>query len=144
MKFERLKEIADLIHKYLPQCKTIGCFARVTDINLKTDDELNTLHKLGYDSITMGVEPGDEEILKFMNKGYSAEETELEKLAELKTLIGNLNIPVFFATLGASNAIFVQGQLTNEKAKMVTYLEKMCKTQNESELRHYRTHLKHL
>lgn len=35
LKFERLKEIANLIHKYLPQCQTIGCFARVTDIALK-------------------------------------------------------------------------------------------------------------
>lgn len=67
-----------------------------------------------------------------------------EKLEELKILIQNLNIPVYFATLGASNALFVEGQLPKDKAEMVTYLEKTCKTQNESELRHYRTHLKHL
>lgn len=217
LKFKRLKEIADLIHKYLPECQTIGCFARVTDITLKTEDELKALHELGYDSITIGVETGDGEILEFMNKGYTpeeiitqshrlddanikynyfyltgisgagrekigavetakvfnqtnpqiigssmitiypeselftevqagnwSEETELEKLEELKTLIENLDIPVFFATLGASNAIFVQGQLPKDKAEMVTYLQKMCKTQKESELRHYRTNLKHL
>lgn len=217
MKFERLKKIADLIHKYLPECQTIGCFARITDITLKTDDELKALNKLGYDMITIGVETGDQETLEFMNKGYKAdeiitqshrlddanikynyfyitglagagrgtigaletakifnqtnpqiigssmltvypeselfsdiqagnwsEETELEKLEELKTLIENLDIPVFFATLGVSNAIFVQGQLPNDKVKMVSYLEKMCKTQNESRLRHYRTNLAHL
>lgn len=217
LKFERLKEIANLIHKYLPQCQTIGCFARVTDIALKTDEELIDLHKLGYDSITIGVETGDGEILEFMNKGYPpeeiiiqshrlddakikynyfylagisgagrgkigametakvfnqthpqiigssmltiypeselfseiqagnwSEETELEKLEELKTLIINLNISTFFATLGASNAVFVNGHLPNDKAAMVNYLERICKTQNESELRHYRTHLKHL
>ncbi|EKQ52228.1 MULTISPECIES: radical SAM protein [unclassified Clostridium] len=217
LKFQRLKEIADLIHKYLPECKTIGCFTRVTDIALKTDDELKALQELGYDSLTIGVETGDGEILEFMNKGYSpeeiitqshrldaanikynyfylagisgagrgkigametakifnqtnpqiigssmltvypeselfaeiqsgkwAEETELEKLDELKTLIKNLNIPVYFATLGASNAIFVQGQLPKDKDEMVSNLEKMCKTQSESKLRHYRTHLKHL
>ena len=217
MKFERLKEIADLIHKYLPNCQTIGCFARITDITLKTDDELKALHELGYDSITIGVETGYGEILEFMNKGYTpeeiitqshrlddanikynyfyisglsgaergkigaletakvfnqthpqiigssmltiypdselfseiqagnwSEETELEKLEELKTLIENLDIPVYFATLGESNALFVQGQLPKDKAEMITYLEKMCKTQSESELRHYRTHLKHL
>ena len=48
-KFERLKEIADLIHKYLPECETIGCFSRVTDVTLKTDEELRELHHLGYD-----------------------------------------------------------------------------------------------
>lgn len=217
LKFQRLKEIADLIHKYLPECETIGCFSRVTDITLKTDDELRALHELGYDGLTIGMETGDEEILEFMNKGYKqeeiitqsqrldsanikynyfylagisgsgrgkigaletakvcnqthpqiigssmltvykeselsseiqagnwSEETELEKLEELKILIENLNIPVFFATLGASNAIFVQGQLPKDKPEMVAYLEKMCKTQNESELRHYRTNLRHL
>ena len=217
LKFERLKEIANLIHKYLPDCKTIGCFARVTDISLKTDEELKALHELGYDSLTIGVETGDGEILEFMNKGYQpeeiitqshrldasnikynyfylagisgagrgkigaletakvfnqthpqiigtsmltiyleselfaevqagnwSEETELEKLEELKILIENLDIPVFFATLGASNAIFVQGQLPKDKATMVDYLDNVCKIQKESELRHYRTHLRHL
>lgn len=217
LKFERLKEIADLIHKYLPTCQTIGCFSRVTDITQKTDDELRALHQLGYDSITIGAETGDGESLAFMNKGYSpqeiitqshrldaanikynyfylagisgagrgrigalettkifnqthpqiigssmlticpkselfaeiqagnwSEETELEKLDELRTLIENLDIPVFFATLGASNAIFVQGQLPKDKAAMVTYLTKMYKTQNELDLQQYRTNLKHL
>ncbi|GKX68984.1 radical SAM protein [Inconstantimicrobium mannanitabidum] len=217
LKYERLKEIAELIHKYLPNCKTIGCFARITDITLKTEDELNSLHELGYDGITIGVETGDGKTLEFMNKGYRpeeiitqshrldaanikynyfyltglsgagrgklsaletakvfnqthpqiigssmltvypeselfheiqagnwSEETEVGKLEELKTLIDNLNIPVYFSTLGASNALFVEGQLPKDKANMIAYLEKTCKTENESELRYYRTHLKHL
>lgn len=217
LNFKRLKEIAELIHKYLPQCKTIGCFARVTDIALKTDAELKALHELGYDGLTIGVETGDGEILEFMNKGYSPEDivnqshrldtakitynyfyltgisgagrekigpletakifnqthpqiigssmltiypeselftevkaghwiesTELEKLDELKTLIENLNIPVFFATLGESNAVFIQGQLPQDKTRMVHYLEKICQTHSESKLRHYRTNLQHL
>jgi hypothetical protein len=44
----------------------------------------------------------------------------------------------------ASKTSFVEGELPKDKATMVTYLEKTCKTQNEWELRHYRTHLKHL
>lgn len=217
LKFERLKYIADLIHKYLPDCKTIGCFARVTDIGFKTDEELDALHELGYDSITIGVETGDGESLEFMNKGYKpeeiiiqshrldkakirynyfyltgiagsgrakigalrsaeifnqanpgiigssmltvypeselyseikqgswAEESELEKLEELKVLIENLNIPTYFATLGASNAIFVEGRIPEDKGKMINYLEDMCRTQQESKLRNYRTNLRHL
>lgn len=217
LKFERLKNIADMIHKYLPECETIGCFARITDITSKKDDELRSLHELGYDSITIGVETGDREILEFMHKGYPPEaiitqshrldaasikynyfyltgisgagrgkigalesakvfnqthpqiigssmltiypeselsteiqagnwieETELEKLEELKILIENLDIPVYFATLGASNALFFEGQLPEDQAALSLYLENMCRTQNEMELRHYRTHLKHL
>ena len=72
LKFERLMEIADLVHKYIPSCKTIGSFARITDVTLKTDDELASLHKAGYDGLTIGIETGDDVALRFMNKGYLA------------------------------------------------------------------------
>lgn len=217
LKFELLRSIADLIHTYFPECKSIGCFSRVTDVSLKTEEQLSALHELGYDGITIGVETGYGKALEFMNKGYQpeeiitqchrlsasniqynffylagisgaghgqigaiesakvfnqtrpqiigssmltiypeselyqeiqagnwAEESELEKLHELKALIDHLNIPVFFASLGASNAIHVQGQLPKDKKAMLSYLEKICNTRSEQELRHYRTHLSHL
>lgn len=72
LKFDRLMAIADLIHKYFPANETIGCFARVTDVTLKTDDELAALHKAGYDGLTIGIETGDDEALRFMHKGYLA------------------------------------------------------------------------
>ena len=37
LKFDRLMKIADLVHKYIPSSRTIGCFARVTDVTLKTE-----------------------------------------------------------------------------------------------------------
>ena len=64
--------IADLIRKYIPSVKTIGCFARITDITLKSDEELASLHRAGYDGLTIGIETGDDEALRFMNKGYCA------------------------------------------------------------------------
>lgn len=70
LKAQRLLQIAELIKKYVPKNKTIGCFARITDITLKTDLELEQLHKAGYDGLTIGIETGDEEALQFMNKGY--------------------------------------------------------------------------
>ena len=175
LQFKRLKEISELIHQYFTECETIGCFARVTDVALKTDEELQELHGLGYDGITIGAETGDEAALDFMDKGYKVqdiaiqaerldnahitynffsltgvsgsgrgvegalesakifnmtrpkiigssmltiypeselygevqkgrwqEESELEKLEEVKALIEHLEIPVYFATLGAS------------------------------------------
>lgn len=72
LKFERLMEIANLVHKYIPSCKTIGSFARIIDVTLKTDDELDALHKVGYDGLTIGIETGDDVALRFMNKGYLA------------------------------------------------------------------------
>lgn len=72
LKTEKLLEIADLIKKYIPSCNTIGCFARVTDVTLKTDKELTKLRQAGYDGLTIGMETGDDDALRFMNKGYLA------------------------------------------------------------------------
>lgn len=72
LKYDRLMVIADLIHKYIPTSQTIGCFARVTDITLKSDDELLSLRNAGYDGLTIGIETGDDDALRFMNKGYLA------------------------------------------------------------------------
>lgn len=52
--------------------ETIGSFARVTDITLKTDEELSALRRAGYDGLTIGIETADDEALRFMNKGYLA------------------------------------------------------------------------
>lgn len=72
LKQERLVKIAELIQKYLPSVQTIGCFARITDIGLKSDEELSTLQRFGYDGITIGIETGDDTALEFMRKGYAA------------------------------------------------------------------------
>ena len=72
LKSERLMTIADLIRQYVPSIKTIGCFARITDVTLKSDEELASLHQAGYDGLTIGIETGDDEALRFMNKGYAA------------------------------------------------------------------------
>ena len=82
LSFSRLEAIAELIRTYLPSCRTIGCFARVTDAAAKTDGELRRLRELGYDGISIGVETGDGESLAFMNKGYRPEDI-VEQAARL-------------------------------------------------------------
>lgn len=217
LSFNRLNAIAERIHYYYPECDSIGCFSRITDIGLKSNKELKELSNLGYDGITIGVETGNDNALAFMDKGYTAheiieqtqrldaanisynffyltgisgagngeygaiesakifnqtnpkivgssmltiypesklyneiksgnwkEESELEKLEEIKTLISHLDIPVYFATLGASNAVRVEGNLPNDREKMISHLENVCHPDNESKLRVYRENLKHL
>nr|WP_300859506.1 radical SAM protein [uncultured Acetatifactor sp.] len=72
LKYDRLMEIAGLVHRYFPETETIGSFARVTDIALKTDEELAALRGTGYDGLTIGVETADDGALRFMEKGYLA------------------------------------------------------------------------
>ena len=74
LSFQRLRDISGLIREYFPQIGSIGCFARVTDVAMKSDEELAELRGLGYDGITIGVETGDGAALAFMNKGYGPED----------------------------------------------------------------------
>lgn len=74
LSFSRLKRIANLIHKYLPFVKSIGGYGRIDSLKNKTVEQLKELKELGYSGIVFGVESGDDRILKFMNKGYKADE----------------------------------------------------------------------
>lgn len=82
LKAKHLLEIADLVHEYFPGCESIGAFSRVTDVSLKTDEELRELAATGYDGLTIGIETGDDDALVFMNKGYKAEDI-VEQCARL-------------------------------------------------------------
>lgn len=70
LKFDLLMEISALVKRYFPSCESIGSFARITDIGLKSDEELQRLKSAGFDGLTIGMETADGEALHFMNKGY--------------------------------------------------------------------------
>lgn len=72
LSYDKLAAIAELVRKYLPSVKSIGSFARITDVTPKSDEELAKLRALGYDGLTIGIETGDDEALRFMNKGYTS------------------------------------------------------------------------
>lgn len=217
LKPERLERIAELIRTYFPLCASIGCFARVTDVTLKTDRELARLAQAGYDGITIGVESGDGEALAFMDKGYTPENIltqtrrldeagigyhffylagiagagktqesavrsaklfnqthprrigssmlivfpesrlyreiqagvwreagEREKLAEVRTLVERLDIPVIFAALGASNAVNLEGRLPEDREALLSALDQVLSRYSEAALHRYREELPHL
>ena len=84
LSYNRLLDLGFLIRKYLPECKSIGMFARVTDITTKSVEELKNLRHLGFNGITIGTESGDDIALSFMNKKTSSAETveNMKKLDE--------------------------------------------------------------
>ena len=79
---EKLRNIAYLAKQYLNRLRTIGCFARITDITPKSIQELKQLRSCGYNGITIGVETGDDEALTFMRKGYTSADI-LEQCSKL-------------------------------------------------------------
>jgi len=79
---KRLKPIAELIHKYLPQVEMISMYASINNIMGKTDEELAELNRLGIGDLWVGVETGLPDALAYLNKGANFEETyqQLERL----------------------------------------------------------------
>jgi len=70
----RLEEILKLINDNLPNINRIGTYANAKSILRKRVDELKTLRSLGLKIIYLGVETGNVELLKKINKGVTYEQ----------------------------------------------------------------------
>lgn len=80
---QRLLEIAELIHQYLPDAEVITAYASVKNIMSKTDAELKALADAGIGEINIGIESGLDDVLSFMNKGFTAAQAK-EQLLRLR------------------------------------------------------------
>lgn len=69
-----LLEILMKIEDLFPECERVGIYGRAKDILRKTDEELLELKAHGMGILYMGVESGNSEILKRINKGETREE----------------------------------------------------------------------
>lgn len=102
--YNKLVEIALLIHDYLPEVKNIGGFARITDIKAKTLAELKDLRRLGYDRISIGVESGDDITLEYMRKGYKAQDV-IEQCLKLQDAGIEYNFTYLNGLAGKGNGL---------------------------------------
>jgi coproporphyrinogen III oxidase-like Fe-S oxidoreductase len=78
LSFVQLKGIAEKIKEYLPKCETISMYARITNIQTKTPEELKALRSLGINQLYIGIETGHDETLTRMQKGNTAAEAVLQ------------------------------------------------------------------
>ena len=108
-----------------------------------TAEVFNQLHPKVIVSSMLTVYPTSE-LYQEIRDGNWTEETEIEKLYELRTLIGSLDIDTYFATMGASNCINVEGHLPKDRGRMVKWLDEVIGAVDEKELRRYRENLRHL
>lgn len=72
--YDHLMRIAELIGKHLPTVTSIGAYARVNDIANKSVEQLRSLKDAGYENLFIGIETGDDHLLKLMNKGFTSED----------------------------------------------------------------------
>ena len=70
---KRLVWILDRIREHLPWVRRVGAYANTKSIRLKTPEELVTLREKGLGILYLGVETGDEDLLRKIHKGTSAQ-----------------------------------------------------------------------
>jgi len=70
---KRLARILDLIREHIPWVKRVGAYANSKSIKMKSPENLNELREKGLGILYLGVESGDDEILKEIRKGSSAQ-----------------------------------------------------------------------
>ncbi|MBQ3302078.1 MAG: radical SAM protein [Eggerthellaceae bacterium] len=74
----RLAAIAQIIHQYLPNVRSIGSYASIRNIQDKTDSELAMLAQMGFSDLNIGLESGLDDVLLYMNKGYDSAEARFQ------------------------------------------------------------------
>lgn len=70
---KRLMWILDRIKEHLPWVRRVGAYANAKGIRMKTLEQLKELRENGLGILYLGVETGDEKLLKQIRKGTSAE-----------------------------------------------------------------------
>ena len=71
----KLNVYAEIIHKHIPGVAEISIQGRLSGAQRKSLDELKGLSDAGIKHLYIGMESGDEEALRLMNKGLTAQET---------------------------------------------------------------------
>ncbi len=74
VKPELLFEITEYCHKVHPNLEKVSAYAHARDIIKKSDEELSNLAKAGFTMVYVGIESGDDEVLKACKKGTNQDE----------------------------------------------------------------------
>jgi len=70
---QRLLQILKTIKQRLPWVTRVGSYANTKSLSMKSDDELKILRENGLGILYMGLESGDDQTLKAINKRANAE-----------------------------------------------------------------------
>ena len=96
----KLARVAEMMGEKLPQIRTIAMYASIRNIQEKTDEELRMLRRLGINELNIGVESGMDDVLDYMNKGYTAAEAKAE-LLRLKEAGFDYALNIIFGAAGS-------------------------------------------
>jgi radical SAM superfamily enzyme YgiQ (UPF0313 family) len=100
----RLVEIFFSIHKHIRSIKRVGCYANAKSILRKTPEDLVQLRKLGLKIVYLGVETGNEDLLKKINKGATYAQI-AEAGRRIKNAGINLSVTVLLGIGGIEKSV---------------------------------------
>ncbi len=100
--FPKLKEVLEYLKEKLPAVERVASYATAQDILRRSPEELAELRKLKLGIVYMGLESGDEEILKKIGKGVNPEQMVLA--ARRAKDAGILTSVIFILGIGGADA----------------------------------------
>ena len=100
----RLMGIFVSIHKHIRSMKRVGCYANAKSILRKTPEDLVQLRKLGLKIVYLGVETGNEDLLKKINKGATYAQI-VEAGRRIKNAGINLSVTVLLGIGGIEKSV---------------------------------------
>jgi len=77
VKPEMLSELTKYSYKIHPNLRKVSTYAHAKDIISKSDEDLKTLADNGFTMVYVGIESGDDDVLKACNKGTTQDEIAL-------------------------------------------------------------------
>jgi len=110
---------------------------------IATADVLNRLHPCIINIVSLTIFP-ESQLFREMTDGFYEEEPEIERLVEMRTLIERLTIKTNLLGHHVSNTIPITGALPNDKAAIITELDRAITSFPEKELKAYRDRIGHL
>ncbi len=72
---ENLLMRIELVKRYLPNATVFTMYARTDNVAHKSDEDLRALKAAGVDDLYLGVETALDDMLSYLDKGYTAEQT---------------------------------------------------------------------
>ncbi len=73
LSFDRMHTMLDALNRLFPHLARVNLYANGSSILAKTDEELEVLRQLKLNTLYVGLESGDEDLLKKVAKGETAE-----------------------------------------------------------------------
>lgn len=120
---DRLLHYIQQVGKYYPKFSAITMQSRLTDVKHKSMEELKALREAGLKEIFLGLESGDDEILKLLDKGLDSA-TALEQMKRLNEADIDI-VPMYMLGAGGKgtsekNALHTAKVLNQVRSKAIS------------------------